>query len=82
MKLCYRDSKLTMLLADSLGGGSQALMIACCAPNKDSAGETLRTLQVRVCVCVLDVGVWVCECAFGCVCVWVSVLCLCGAERD
>ena len=28
----YRDSKLTMLLMDSLGGTSKALMIACVTP--------------------------------------------------
>jgi hypothetical protein len=29
----YRDSKLTMLLMDSLGGSSKALMIACVTPS-------------------------------------------------
>lgn len=29
----YRDSKLTMLLMDSLGGASKALMIACVSPS-------------------------------------------------
>lgn len=28
----YRDSKLTMLLMDSLGGTSKALMVACASP--------------------------------------------------
>ena len=30
----FRDSKLTMLLMDSLGGSSLALMIACCSPRR------------------------------------------------
>ena len=29
----YRDSKLTMLLMDSLGGSSKALMVACVSPS-------------------------------------------------
>ena len=41
----YRDSKLTMLLRDSLGGRSLALMIACCTPTMSAAHETKRTLQ-------------------------------------
>jgi hypothetical protein len=40
----YRDSKLTKLLMDSLGGGSLALMIACCSPSAASIEETLSTL--------------------------------------
>jgi hypothetical protein len=30
----FRDSKLTMLLQDSLGGTSKALMIACVSPSE------------------------------------------------
>lgn len=29
----YRDSKLTKLLMDSLGGSSLSLLIACCSPS-------------------------------------------------
>ena len=41
----YRDSKLTMLLMDSLGGASKALMIACISPSNQWAEETISTLN-------------------------------------
>lgn len=41
----YRDSKLTMLLMDSLGGTSKALMIACVSPSSAYVEETLSTLS-------------------------------------
>eukprot|EP01047_Picozoa_sp_COSAG01_P047114 COSAG01_NODE_4474_length_4989_cov_2.852147_1_plen_490_part_10 len=41
----YRDSKLTKLLMDSLGGSSKALMFACCSPASSYLEETLNTLQ-------------------------------------
>jgi kinesin family member 12 len=41
----YRDSKLTMLLMDSLGGSSKALMIACVSPSHMWAEETISTLN-------------------------------------
>lgn len=40
----YRESKLTKLLMDCLGGNSLCLMIACCSPSSESAEETLKTL--------------------------------------
>uniref|UniRef100_A0A914GV80 Kinesin-like protein n=1 Tax=Globodera rostochiensis TaxID=31243 RepID=A0A914GV80_GLORO len=41
----YRDSKLTRLLQDSLGGNSRTLMIACVSPNEPDQEETLRSLK-------------------------------------
>lgn len=41
----YRDSKLTKLLMDSLGGSALALMVACVSPASNSAEETLSTLS-------------------------------------
>ncbi|XP_055957689.1 kinesin-like protein KIF12 [Patella vulgata] len=41
----YRDSKLTKLLADSLGGNGVTLMIACITPSSHNAAETLNTLR-------------------------------------
>lgn len=41
----YRDSKLTRLLQDSLGGNSVTLMIACVSPADYNVAETLSTLR-------------------------------------
>ncbi|XP_011029457.1 PREDICTED: chromosome-associated kinesin KIF4-like isoform X2 [Populus euphratica] len=41
----YRDSKLTRLLQDSLGGNSRTVMIACVSPADINAEETLNTLK-------------------------------------
>ncbi|KAG5637757.1 hypothetical protein H0H81_003324 [Sphagnurus paluster] len=41
----YRDSKLTRLLQDSLGGNAHTLMIACVSPAEYNANETINTLK-------------------------------------
>lgn len=41
----YRDSKLTRLLQDSLGGNTKTLMIACISPADNNYDETLSTLR-------------------------------------
>jgi hypothetical protein len=41
----YRDSKLTKLLSESLGGNGLALMIACVSPSSYNIAETLKTLR-------------------------------------
>ncbi|KAI9318100.1 hypothetical protein BX666DRAFT_2026500 [Dichotomocladium elegans] len=41
----YRDSKLTRLLQDSLGGNSQTMMLACVSPADSNFMETLNTLK-------------------------------------
>ncbi|XP_028395979.1 kinesin-like protein KIF16B isoform X2 [Dendronephthya gigantea] len=41
----YRDSVLTWLLKDSLGGNSKTIMIAAIAPGEGNYGETLSTLR-------------------------------------
>lgn len=43
--ISYRDSKLTRLLQDSLGGNSVTLMIACISPADYNIEETLSTLR-------------------------------------
>lgn len=40
-----RDSVLTKLLSDSLGGSSHSLMVACCSQQQHSAAETYRVLN-------------------------------------
>jgi Kinesin motor domain len=42
----YRDSKLTRLLQDSLGGNAITYMIACVTPAEFHLSETLNTIQV------------------------------------
>eukprot|EP00960_Hanusia_phi_P039830 754072-Hanusia_phi.AAC.2 len=41
----YRDSKLTRMLQDSLGGNSRTLMIACVSPVDSNSEESLNTLK-------------------------------------
>ena len=41
----YRDSKLTRLLKDSLGGNTKTIMIACINPNPFLIEETMTTLN-------------------------------------
>ncbi|PYH43794.1 kinesin family protein [Aspergillus saccharolyticus JOP 1030-1] len=41
----YRDSKLTRLLQDSLGGNAYTYMIACVTPPEFHLSETLNTVQ-------------------------------------
>lgn len=41
----YRDSKLTFLLRDSLGGNSKTCLIANVSPASSSFSETLSTLK-------------------------------------
>ena len=41
----YRNSKLTRILSDSLGGNSKTLLIACIGPSKSNLDETLSTLR-------------------------------------
>ena len=72
----YRDSKLTRLLQESLGGRAKTCIIATVSPALHSLDETLSTLDYahrakdirnrfggggRTCLC-------------GCVCLFVSIL--------
>ncbi|XP_010082286.1 PREDICTED: kinesin-like protein KIF17, partial [Pterocles gutturalis] len=41
----YRDSKLTRLLQDSLGGNTKTLMVACLSPADNNYEESLSTLR-------------------------------------
>nr|XP_015212336.1 PREDICTED: kinesin-like protein KIF15 [Lepisosteus oculatus] len=43
--ICYRDSKLTFLLRDSLGGNARTFIIANVHPGSKCFGETLSTLH-------------------------------------
>jgi hypothetical protein len=41
----YRESKLTRILQDSLGGNSRTIMIACISPAESNFDESLNTLK-------------------------------------
>lgn len=45
MHIPYRDSKLTFILRDSLGGNSKTVFIANISPSMLNVGETLSTLE-------------------------------------
>jgi len=46
--IAYRDSKLTRLLSDSLGGNSKTCIIVTCSPCKYNLEETISTLRFGV----------------------------------
>ncbi|CAO2836773.1 unnamed protein product [Amaranthus hypochondriacus] len=41
----YRDSKLTRILQDTLGGSCRMALLCCCSPSSSNASETLSTLR-------------------------------------
>lgn len=41
----YRDSKLTRMLQDALGGSCRMALLCCCSPSPSNASETLSTLR-------------------------------------
>ena len=41
----YRDSKITRLLKDSLGGNARTVMITCLSPAAANVGESLNALK-------------------------------------
>ena len=41
----YRDSRLTRLLQDSLGGNTKTMMVACLSPADNNYEETISTLR-------------------------------------
>lgn len=52
----YRNSKLTQLLQDSLGGQAKTLMFVHINPEADALGETLSTLKFAERVATVELG--------------------------
>ncbi|CAN1860091.1 Kinesin-like protein KIN-14I [Linum perenne] len=52
----YRNSKLTQLLQDSLGGQAKTLMFVHVSPEPDAVGETISTLKFAERVATVELG--------------------------
>ncbi|KAG1338750.1 kinesin-like protein KIN-14F [Cocos nucifera] len=52
----YRNSKLTQLLQDSLGGQAKTLMFVHVSPEMDAIGETISTLKFAERVSTVELG--------------------------
>jgi hypothetical protein len=57
----YRDSKLTRMLQDSLGGNSKTLMICCVSPSSLNFNESVNALRYTVTRIVLHISFNLCS---------------------
>uniref|UniRef100_X1YYT2 Kinesin-like protein n=1 Tax=Capitella teleta TaxID=283909 RepID=X1YYT2_CAPTE len=60
----YRESKLTFLLRDSLGGNAKTTIVACVNPSSKCYGETLSTLNFARRAKLIKNKVWISQVNF------------------
>ena len=53
MHIPYRDSKITRILKDSLGGNAKTLMICCISPSSCNLDESINAVKYASRVCYL-----------------------------
>ncbi|XP_038714888.1 kinesin-like protein KIN-1 [Tripterygium wilfordii] len=55
----YRDSKLTRILQDALGGKSRTALLCCCSPGLSNVSESLSTLRFGARAKYIKASPWV-----------------------